>query len=403
MIYAPRARGRMAWQLIPCAVVALACAVAFFAGVRAVGAPLWVAIVGALVVFPLLPLGWHLGAERQRGRTGPGAPIDRLALRSLAIALLVQLISLGNLGPGRVGQTVAGLFHRGTSRGAGAPRAKPVAPPAAPGAAGRRPTLESFIPGDANLVVALSDAPAVQQFLAANGVETKKRLAAFEKCQIAVDKAQVLIATRDAGTRLVVVRAPGITDQRNLYCLVGYLGADKLTVRIASDKDPLRFEVDGLLGRPLVFQAVDAQTVVSGEGAWAETAPKKLFADDGSHAEGRLGPLLDRVNRTGSLWSAAMAHSEKGDWDLALDGRFDGTQLRLRGSSTPPSGAGDRAELELRVPLAFATALPPGTFDQGLRGAVSLLRAFAQAPVPVPAAPPRPPVGPPAPPPRAKK
>ena len=56
---------------------------------------------------------------------------------------------------------------------------------------------------------------------------------------------------------MVVVRAPGITDQRNLYCLVGVLGKDRLDLRITSDSAPLRFEVEGLLPGPLKFEAID--------------------------------------------------------------------------------------------------------------------------------------------------
>ena len=240
-------------------------------------------------------------------------------------------------------------------------------------ASAARHELESFIPADASLVVALSDAAVLEPLLARTGVDTDKKLAALEKCQIQTDSARVLIVARDSGTRLVVLRAQGITDPRNLYCLVGFLGSDRLKLRFTSEKAPVRFEVDGLLGRTLKFEAVDARTVVTADGTWGDSLQKKLFSEGGSRAEGPLGAVLARVDRGARLWAGGLIKTDKGTWDLALDARLEGTEVKLRGSSIPPSGESDKAELDLRVPRAFAAALPEGALREGMRGVLTVI------------------------------
>ena len=82
---------------------------------------------------------------------------------------------------------------------------------------------------------------------------------------------------------------------------------------------------------------------------------------------------MARVDRGASLWSAALFRTAEGPWDLALDARMQGEHLRLRGSSIPPSGEANKAVVETRVPLSFASALPGAALGQGLRGLLSLL------------------------------
>jgi hypothetical protein len=371
---APRFSSRRIWLFVTCLPLVVACALVPFISLRALGAPLGVGIAVALLAFPALPLLWHALAERRRplfdGR--PGGWVDRLALRSLALALLVLAVSLSNLGARRVGAGLLALLR--PAEKAAAPVVKPMAPavPRPP----PRHELEPFIPADARLVLALSDSAVMQQFLAAMGDDAKKKLAALEKCQILIKDALVLIATRDPATRLIAVRAAGITDPRNLYCLVGFLG-NQLSLRFTSDKAPVGFEVEGLLPRPMKFKAVDDRTVVMTEGTWADAAgraPASGSAADG----GPLNAVLGRIDRSASIWSASVSSSAgTAGWDLAFDARFEGEQVKVHGSSTPPSGAGDRAELDVRVPLAFASALPAGALHDGLR---SLLAAITAVP-----------------------
>jgi hypothetical protein len=378
--------GRRSWLLLAaCLPVAIACALIPFASLRALGATLGLAGAAAAVAFPVLPVLWHLLAERKRSPRvgGPGTALERLGLRSLGLGLIVLAVSLASLGPRQVGGGLAGLFGIARKRIEPAPAARPGAPVATV----FRHELEDFIPADASLVVAMSGAAIMQQLLTSLGADTKKAVAAFQKCQVLTDRALVLVATRGAADRLVVVRAPGMTDQRNLYCMVGFLGSDRLGVKFTRDRAPVRFELQGLTSQTLAFEAVDDRTVIAGEGAWRDRSYRRLFPGGAGQAEGPLGPVLGRVDRGAGLWAAAVAGTEQGTWDLSLDARFGGNVLELRGSSVPPSGEANRADLRMQVPLAFAAALPEAALESGLRGVVTVV-ASAGARLPPPPAPP---------------
>lgn len=367
-------RARRPWLLIPCALVALVCALVPLTGVRNLGGPLWLAVVAAIVVFPALPLVWHGVAERRRPPDGGGrqAFFERLALRGLTVGLVVLAVSVSNLGFRQIGRGLVGLV-RPSQTDASKPAAFTAAevPPLPPGAP--RHELEPFIPADATAVVALADSPVIRQLLGASGVNTRDKLAALEKCQILMDRARILIASRDRHTRLIVVRAPGVTDPRNLYCLAGFLGSDRLRLRWVSDKAPIRFEVEGLLPRAVQFTALDDRTVLAIDGPWGEGADRKLFAAGDGRGEGPLAAALARVDRGASLWGASVFATEEGAWDLAIDARFQAAHLRLRGSSIPPAGAAQKAVVETHVPLAFVSALPASILSDGLGGVLALL------------------------------
>ena len=374
---------RQPWLLLIALPVVLICAVVPFASLQALQAPIWLASVAALIVFPGLPLLWHFLADRNRGNAGPltpvgfGSGLDRFGLRSLSLALVVLAASFANLGPRRVGVQLWEVVRP-------AEKPQPVSPTAVPAPAPGTPRheLESFIPADANVVVALSEAAVLQQFLGVSGTGAAATLAALEKCQIAMDKARVLIAAREGDTRLVVVRADGITDPRNLYCVVGVLGKERLSLRFVSDKAPVSFDVEGLLARPLKFKAIDARTVVAAEGGWAESPGPPLYPPGATMVDGPLAAVLARVDRGASLWSASIRHTAQGPWDLAIDAHLAGTHFNLRGSSIPPSGKADQAEGELRVPLSFANALPAGALNDGIRGLVTVVAASGPSLVP---------------------
>ena len=271
--------------------VAVACALVPLASLRALGAPLGLAIAAAVAVFPVLPVAWHLLAERKRSPrlTGPGTAFERLALRCLALGLIVLTISFANLGVRRVGDGLAGLFGVRRDQPAGPPAPRPGAPVVSV----YRHELESFIPADASLVVAMSGASVLQQLLTSLGADTGKTATALQRCQILTDRAVVLVATRDPDTRLIALRAPGITDQRNLYCVVGFLGNDRLGLKFTRDRAPVRFELQGLLGKTLVFEAADDRTVVAAEGGLAGQGPQEALS-----ARGRARPTA----RWGRCW-----------------------------------------------------------------------------------------------------
>jgi len=366
------------WLLLICAIAALFSALALCASVFAQDHPIWLVSVAFLAVFPLLPLLWH-GLADPGGRDGVAklTPRSRFALRCLAVALVVFGVSLGDLGPHKIGQNLGALF--------GHFRTTPVQPEGVtiPVEVSKTHGLESFIPADATLVVGLAGPTAMEQLLAAHGVDTREKLAALDTCKIDLSVSRILIASRGSGTRMIVVRAPGIGDERNLYCLVGVLGPERMQVR--SEGDVKLLQVSGLLPKPLGFRLLDQNTLISSDPAWDDTAAQKLFSADLSSATGRLASPFLRVDRTTPLWVVSVDETPKGSWDLAIDARQDDNMFKLQGSSTPPSGEADRAEISLRVPLAFAEALPRSALALGIRGVVAAVLATGSS-LPIPPA-----------------
>ena len=373
-----RSRRVVGWGLIPCLVIALGCALVPLTTSLALGAPLWVGLVAALAVFPGLPLLWHLLAEHKRPKTEGGwGTVLRFGLRSLAVGLVVLLVSLANVGPRQLSSGLLALF-RPEAPSAPALPPKVPAPPvekAAPEVVKSVPRheLEPFIPADASAVAAISDPTLVAHLLTAVGGASEDAVAGFEKCQIHVEKARILIASRDRDTRMVVVRAPGITDPRNLYCLAGFLGSERVRLRFFSDKAPIRFRLAGLLPQALEFSALDADTLMAKHGSWEKALGQTLFPADADAPRGALAGVLGRVDRSAGAWVAGLFASEEGLWDLALDAHVDTEALELSGSSIPPSGESDKAAIDTRVPLSFAMALPGAAFPQGLRALGALL------------------------------
>jgi hypothetical protein len=379
---APGKNGSL-WLLLLCSLATIVVALSVSAGLFARQSPSWLVIGAGLAVFPLLPLVWHGLAEAgNRNRAYFFTGKSRLALRTLTVALIVLGVSLGNLGTHQVAQNLRDLARRSRSK----PAAKPTFPPLPVPAAAKPHGLEPFIPADATLVLGLADLAAVEPFLAVYGLDARDKLDALATCKIDFTHVRILVAARGQGTHMFVVRAPGISDERNLYCLAGVMGPGRLLIRSEGSSDSKALHVSGLLSRTITFRFHDQETVIATDEAWQETASQKLFVADGATVQGRLGPPLLRVDRTAPLWLAGVDETLQGTWDLALDCRQDGGLLKLQGSATPPSGEGERAEISLRVPLAFAHALPKQAVANGIRGMVAFLAAHGapQAPVKVP-------------------
>ena len=375
-------RASSAWLLLFSSIAAIAVALVPCAGLLAQRSPNWLVLGAGAAIFPFLPLLWHVFAEAKRSDRGAApASRTRFALRSLALALLVLGVSLGDLGPRRVGQSFGELIGRirGKSEPTPAPKATPT-PALSPSRVVlsqpiARDGLETFIPADASLAVGLAGSEAMGQLLAAFGIDTREKVTALATCKIDLGSARVLIAARGSGTHMIVVRAPGITDERNLYCLVGVMGSDRMQISPQAAGASKSYLVKGFLSRPLSFQVLDPMTVIATDEGWRATADKKLFSAGADTAEGRLASPLDRIDRGATLWSASVDDTPQGPWDLALDARLEGNTFKLQGSSIPPSGTGDRAEIAVRVPLAFASALPGGALAQGIRGLVAAVVA----------------------------
>jgi hypothetical protein len=380
------------WLLVLGALLGIAAGLTLGASLFAHQQPTWLAVGAGLATFPFLPLLWHLlGENGSKGRPeGIFSGRSRLALRALAVALMVLGVSLGNLGPKQMIGNVSDLTS--VLRSKPAPEAAPEIRPVT--TTGARHGLESFIPADATMVVGLAGSDAVEQLLAAHGITARAELSALATCQIDFANARILIATR-AGAQMIVVRASGIADERNLYCLVGVLGANQVQIRSEGTGAGKTLQVNGFLSRTLTFRTLDASTVIATDEAWKDSEGKKLFAADGNTAQGRLGPPILRVDRGAPLWMVSADETPKGAWDLALDCRQDGALLNLRGSATPPSGEADRAELSVRVPLAFVRTLPQQAVSLGIRGIMAAATVANAGMSPPPAAAPTPPATPP--------
>lgn len=368
-----RARGAASlWLLLSCSVVAIAVALLPGSAVFARRGPTWLAVGAGLAVFPILPFLWH-GLAEARASARAVAPFTgrtRLGLRTLAVALLVLAASLAALGPKRALEHVTQLVARLHVRPS--PTKATLPPPAVPFG------LEPLIPADASLAVGLAG-PAVMQRLAAYGVDTRERLAALATCKIDFANARVLIAARGTGTRMIVVRAPGITDARNLYCLVGVLGPDRVQVGTEVSDGGRILHVKGWSAQPLTFRVLDDSTMIATDPSWQATAAKKLFADEPDASKGRLAVPLGRVRLVAPLWIAGVTETPEGTWDLAIDASQEGNRFKLKGNVTPPSGEEDRADVSASVPLTFAAALPEAAMALGIRGAITAIAAATAA------------------------
>jgi hypothetical protein len=307
---------------------------------------------------------------------------SRFALRTLAVALVVLGVSLGDLGPKQVVRNLSDLTGRVRGK-----LGKPAPTPLPPTKAATPHGLESFIPADATLVVGLAGSAAIEKLLAAHGMDTRDKLAALATCKIDFTNARVLLATRGRGTQMIVVRAPGIADERNLFCLVGVMGPGRLQIRADGTGDGRTLQVTGFLARTLAFRLLDQTTVIATDEAWRDTADQKLFSADATTVQGRLAQPLLRVDRTAPLWVASVDETPQGTWDLALEASQDDSGFKLQGSATPPSGEADRATISARVPLAFVRALPESAVALGIRGVVAAVISTSARQSPPQAAP----------------
>jgi len=358
------------WFVLTCSIIAIAVALVPCASLLAQRRPIWLVLAAGLAAFPFVPLLWHGLAEAKTSAraAAPFSGRTRFALRSLAVACVVLAVSLGNLGPVRSLAQVRALVDRRQVHIAVKENELPA--PLTPFG------LEPFIPADATLAVGLSGLAAMQQLFANYGVETREKLAALATCKIDFVNARVLIASRGTGSRLIVVRAPGIAEDRNLYCLVGVMGPDRVQVTSEGPQGPKVLQVKGWSSQPLIFRMLDETTMIATDQAWQATAAKKLLAVEGQTPPGSLAAPLGRVQLTAPLWIAAVNATLQGTWDLAIDARQEGNTFKLQGSATPPAGEGDRAQISISAPLSFASALPEGAVTLGLR---SLMKALAAA------------------------
>ena len=269
------------WVLIPCALVAIAVR----AGARDQPARRWARPSGrrsspGLLAFPALPFAWHAVAERQRV-VGPDAAGHRhRALRGAQRG--GRAAGAGGVA-GQPGAAPGGAA--GWSGWCGPSRAettlvpaRPTGTPLPPVPVESRHELEPFIPADAHAVVALSDPAVMRQLLAVGGGRHPGQ--ADRPAEVPGDRRP----GPDAGgvarpdTRLIVVRAPGVTDPRNLYCLAGLPGQRAAEAAL--------------------HQRQGAGAVRGGRAGAAHPALHGHRRPDGAGGRGRLEPAVTRASRS---------------------------------------------------------------------------------------------------------
>ncbi len=169
------------------------------AWLHARGMPYAVCLVAGLLAFPLLPVGWHVWAERKRGVAAASAkPAAKVASKSATSSLsggdrftmrfaAVALLALGPLLFFRPGQTWRAVRHDATWF-------IPTSPPGPRSLAGD-PRLLAQVPGDAEVVVWMRALDALQ---AGAGGDARRD---------ADQPDEALIAFRD-GELIMVVRGP---------------------------------------------------------------------------------------------------------------------------------------------------------------------------------------------------
>ena len=377
----PKPSGRL-WLLLPSIAIAIAVALVPCAGLLARKLPLWLAAVAVLALFPVLPLLWHVLAETGSGGVFAPASRTRLSLRILSIAFLALGVSLCDLGTQGILRTVSEGYSflplHSTPKVEKEPAPAPKPAPLPPMKTNAQHGLEAFIPADATAVVGLSGQAAIHRLLSAYGFDTPEKREAFATCKIDVDHALLLIAMRGGGGRMIVVRAQGMGDERSLYCLVGVLGSSPVRARFEGMGDSRVFLVQGILPTPLQFRLLDATTLGATDEAWRTAGDERVFVN-GVPTQGRLAAPLRRLDRSAAFWSASVVDLPGGSWDLSLEGRIEQGRFRLLGTSVPPSGEADRADLDLHFPVTFAPSLPEELLSGGIRTMLSFVASTGES------------------------
>lgn len=362
----------------PKVAAALACVLAvggafvLFANLMALGAPLWPAVAAAAACLVLLPGVWHVLAERER-RVQTGGSV-RVLLRCLAVNGLVAATAMASVGPAAVWSRSKDVLARATEKAPSkdVPAEAPPAPPP-PDQAGNN--LEGLVPGDATWAVGISGSEALQKLVGAHGPETLETLEAMHKCHIDLGRARAVVAARANGDQMALVRAPGITDEGNLYCLVGAMGGERLVVRFDKDAPKRRFTVSGLWPQSTVtFTEIAPDTVLMVAPGWQEAVEQRLAGNGINLTQGPLAEPYARLASGSAVWSASVTQTPEGAVDLAVHADVAGERLRLVATSVPPAGKELLAKAEVDIPLAYVRGMPGMALA---RGAQCLVGAVA--------------------------
>jgi len=375
-------------QFVLCLIVVAAADLVLFTGLAIQRAPEFAAWTALLLVFPVLPAAWHVGAERLR-QTAPGGGFRRFGLRSAAIALLVLGSAAATPGPTIV---VAGVTKflgvGGATPATPLPKAgAPIAPSPTSGTPREPHPLQTLVPSDANWVVAVRGAKAGVPLLRSHSRDLSDVIDALGHCQMALENVALLVAGRADSEQLIALQAPGISEPSKQYCLVGVLGRHRAEV---TQSDPAGNGTvtiaSALLGKSMVFKKRDANTLLAVSSTWQSSVDARLAGSVGGIEVGSLRDAFGRIAHDGPAWMLARTGASPG-WDVALAVSEASGRGRLVMNARSPLGEEQKVELELQAPLQLATVLPEGVFFEGLHTLVnSILRVGAQVDGVVPAA-----------------
>jgi len=348
----------------------MSCAAAFllYANGRALGWPLQHSLAVAAAALVALPVLWHVLAERQRRMVDGG--VTRLLWRCFAVNALLAAGAIVSLGP--QGAWSRARFHLPQRKVAVAPVSP--APPVAPAPSPSKPVapgdgLEAFVPGDATWALRLSGVQALQSLLAANGSDGHEKLEALRKCHIELDSAEVVVAARKPGELMALVRAPGLSDQGNLYCLVGALGNERLVLHFEPNAPRPRFTATGLVPDATVtFVEVTANTLLMVGPAWKDLVEQRFAGKGAPLREGLLAEPISRIDRKANVWAVGVSESDEGARDIAMNANVENATLIVHATAVPAAGRTQMAKLELTLPLDFVRALPQRAWWQGAEG-----------------------------------
>jgi hypothetical protein len=368
-------------QFLFCLLLVAAADLVLFTGLAVQAAPEFAAWTALLLVFPVLPAGWHMGAERLR-QTAPGGGFRRFGFRSAAIALIVLGTAAATPGPRIVTNSVSKFLGMGAVATV-VPASKvgtPIVTPPQVGKANSEPhPLQQLVPSDANWVVAVRGVTAGVPLMRSHSRDMSDVIDALGHCQMPLDKIALLIAGRAQSEQMIALQGPGISEVSKLYCLVGVLGRNRAELSMTDPTGNGTITIASkLIGQSMNFKKRDANTLLAVSSTWQPSVDARLAGSVGGLEVGALAGAFHRVAREAPGWMLARTGASPG-WDIALAVSENAGRGRLAMSARSPLGDEQRVELELQSPLQLATVLPEGVFFEGLRSMLqSILRVGAQ-------------------------
>jgi hypothetical protein len=210
--------------------------------------------------------------------------------------------------------------------------------------------------------------------------DAQERLAALKKCHIDLVAAEVIVAARKPGEVLAIVRAPGISDQGNLYCVVGALGNERLVLHFDAKAPRPTFSAAGLVPDSTVtFSEVASNTLMMAAPSWTGLVEQRFAGKGVPLREGLLAEPFSRIDRHAKVWALGVVETTDEARNIAFHANITDGVLLVRSTAMPPSGRDHMARGELSMPLAFARSLPRHALWRGAKGVWEAMSSVQQS------------------------